>query len=321
MKLKVAMSFPDEYVNYVRDAGFDVTPVEMLRNDEAESIEKLKGFSAVAAGLETFNANVLEALKGDLKIIVRHGIGYDRVDIEKAAELGICCCNTPGAMSTGVAEQTVCFMLEMTRKFYKVHEIMAAGGWDKGPITRQFQGSTVGLVGFGNIAQMVAKYLSGFGVDILAYDIRFNEEAAQKYNVKPSTLEEIAEKSDFVSVHTPLLPSTAKIINADFLKKMKNSAFLINTSRGGTVDEAALIAALENGEIAGAALDVFEIEPTPADNPLRKMDNVFLNPHMATHTFECIQYGFDGIIKCFKEFEAGQVPEFCLNPGYAENAR
>jgi len=322
MSFRVGLSFPiKKYYGYLRDHGFDITEVNMLRNDEDETIEKMHGFDAIAAMGETFTPRVLEALKDHLKIIVRHGIGYDRVDIDYAAKLGICCCNTPGTMSSGVAETVVAMMLECTRGFYKRHNIIAQGGWDHLDVTRQFEGSTIGLVGFGNIAQRVAQYLQGFNVRILAYDIRYNEEAVKKFGVIKSSLDDIAAESDFVSVHVPHLPETTDIINAAFLSKMKPTAYLINTSRGGTVDEKALISALKNKVIAGAGLDVFKKEPMEADNELRKLDNVFLTPHSATYTYECIQAGFDGIIKTFNEFKEGRVPDFCLNPSYVENIR
>lgn len=311
-----------EYLDYCRAQGIDIVDVDLQKNDELGNIEKLRGFDGVIAMSEPYTPRVLEALKDDLKLILRHGVGYDAVDTVYAAKLGICCCNTPGAMSTGVAETAISMMLELSRKFYERNAKMSEGLWHKGTKTHQFEGSTIGLVGFGNIAQCLARYLSGFtGCKILAYDIRYNEEALEKYNVQKASLDQIARESDFVSVHVPLIPATAKIINAEFLAKMKPSAYLINTSRGGTVDEQALIQALKDGVIAGAALDVFEKEPVDPKNELLYMDNVFKTPHIATNTHECALFGFDGCIKCIKEYEAGQVPEYTLNPSYIENLK
>ena len=320
MKLKVVTAYNlDKEVDRVRDAGFEVTRVAGPANTEDLVIEKMRGFDAIAAFAEPYPAKVLEGLKDDLKILVRHGIGYDKVDIERATQLGICVCNTPGTMSTGVAEETVAMMLECTRGFYRAHIAMQHGKWDRGNgPTNQMEGSTVGLIGFGNIGQRVAQYLKGFQCRILAYDIYYNEDKLQELGVEKATLDEIAAQSDFVSVHVPALPETRQIVNEAFLAAMKPSAFLINTSRGDTVDEKALISALQNHIIAGAALDVFEVEPTPVDNPLRYMDNCFVNPHRATYTYGCIRAGFDGIVKCLKEYEAGEIPQFCLNPEYVK---
>lgn len=322
MGFRVGMSFPlPEYYDYLREHGFDVVKVQMLRNDEDETIEKMHGFEAVAAMGERFTPRVLDALKDHLQIVVRHGIGYDRVDIDYAAQVGICCCNTPGTMSSGVAETTLAMMLECLRQFYKSDREIKDGGWNKGPVTRQLEGSTIGLVGFGNIAQRVAQYLQGFCCRILAHDVRYNEVAVRTLGVQKASLDEIAAQSDIVSVHVPHLPETTDLINAAFLAKMKPTAYLINTSRGGVVDEPALIRALKDGIIAGAGLDVFRSEPMEADNELRKLDNVFLTAHLATNTHACIKAGFDGIMQAFNEFRAGQVPRFCLNPSYVENVR
>ena len=322
MSFRVVTSYAlPKYHDYLRSHGFDVTFVEMTRNDEAETIEKMRGYDAVAAGGQTFSAAALDALQDHLKIIVRHGIGYDRVDIDHAAALGICCCNTPGAMSGGVAETTLAMMLELTRGFYRRHQQMMAGVWDRGPITGQLEGATVGLVGFGNIAQRVAQYLQGFSCRILAYDVRYDEAALQSLGVEKASLDQVAAESDIVSVHVPLLPATTHFIDAAFMAKMKPTAFLINTSRGGTVNEPDLIAALQSGVIAGAGLDVFWNEPLEADSPLRALDNVFLTPHVATTTDPCFKAGFDGIIRAFTEFLQGQVPAYCLNPSYVEHVR
>ena len=202
MRFRVGMSVPQsQYYQYMRERGFDVEPVEMLRNDEQETMEKMRGFDAIVAMGELFNARVLDALKDDLKIIVRHGIGYDRVDIDYAAKLGICCCNTPGTMSSGVAETTITMMLECTRGFYKRERDMKEGKWNRGPVTSQLEGTTVGLVGFGSIGQRVAQYLSGFNCRILANDVHYNEDALKTLHVEKSSMDRIAAESDFVSIH------------------------------------------------------------------------------------------------------------------------
>ncbi len=321
MALKIASRIINPHWQaYCAAAGLTVDHVPMTVNDEDANIEMLRGYDAVIAGMEPYSQRVLEALQGSLKIIARHGIGYDRVDVAYAEKLGICCCNTPGAMSTGVAETALIMMLELSRKLYVRNAALSQGRWDKGAATQQFEGTTVGLLGFGSIAQCLARYLSGFtGSRVLAYDIRYNEEALERYRVQKASVEEIAKVSDFVSVHVPLTPGTEKMVNGEFLSMMKPTAYLINTSRGGTVDEAALIKALKAGTIAGAAMDVFEREPADPDNELFKLDNVFKTPHVATFTDACARAGFDGVIRSLKEFEAGLIPAFALNPGYIRN--
>jgi D-3-phosphoglycerate dehydrogenase len=314
-RLGMAIRWP-EYYDYMREAGFDVVKIEMQRNDEDEVIEKYRGIQAVVAMGEPFTPRVLDALKDDLQFVIRHGVGYDKINVDYAAQVGVCCCNTPGAMSTGVGETTLALMLEISRGFFRSDREIKAGGYSRGPVTRGIEGATIGLIGFGNIGQKVARILQGFNPRLLAYDVRYNEDALRELHVEKASLEQIARESDLVSVHVPLMPQTANIVDAAFLAQMKPTAFLINTSRGGTVDEQALIEALKNGTIAGAGLDVFAKEPLPADSELRKLDNVFMTGHLATQTTVCIQAGFDSIIRSLREFQSGQVPYGCLNPSY-----
>jgi D-3-phosphoglycerate dehydrogenase len=318
-QLGMAIRWP-EYYDYMRQAGFDVVKVTMDSNDEDDVIQKYQGIEAIVAMGEPFTPRVFDALK-ELRFVIRHGVGYDKIDIAYAAQVGVCVCNTPGAMSTGVGETTVGLMLEISRGFFRSDREIKAGGYSRGPITRGIEGATVGLVGFGNIGQKVARNLQGFNCQFLAYDVRYNEDAVKALNVRKATLDDIARESDFVSVHVPLMPQTAKMINAEFFAKMKPTAFLINTSRGGTVDEEALVDALKKGTIAGAGLDVFANEPLPVDSELRELDNVFMTAHLATQTTVCIQAGFDSIIQSLREFQEGTIPFGCLNPGYADNKR
>lgn len=148
MTLRIATSIREpQYLAYCRAQGINIAHVELEKNDELGNIEKLKGFDGVIAMSEPYSSRLLEELKDNLKIIIRHGIGYDRVDIQYAQKLGICCCNTPGAMSTGVAETALTMMLELCRKFYLYNANLSRGRWDKGIKTNQFEGSTIGLVG------------------------------------------------------------------------------------------------------------------------------------------------------------------------------
>ncbi len=319
-RLGMAIRWP-EYYDYMRQAGFDVVKVELQGYDEDEVIAKYRGIEAIVAMGEPFTPRVLDALKDHLQFVIRHGVGYDKVNVAYAAQVGICCCNTPGAMSTGVGETTLALMLEISRGFFRSDREIKAGGYSRGPITRGVEGATIGIIGFGNIGQKVARNLQGFNPRLLAYDVRYNEEALQELHVQKASLDEIARESDFVTVHVPLMPQTTHLIDAAFLAKMKPTAFLINTSRGGTVDEEALIEALKNGTIAGAGLDVFAKEPLPVESELRKLDNVFLTGHLATQTTTCIRAGFDSIIRSLQEFQAGQVPFGCLNPTFIENRR
>jgi D-3-phosphoglycerate dehydrogenase len=219
--------------------------------------------------------------------IVSFGHGFNHIDHHAATEQGIMVVNCAGFCSEEVSNHTIMLLLACAKKLGMLNSLVKGGAWNAQ--TRQtilpmvpIDGQTLGLVAFGNIARATARKAHVFGLEILAYDPYVQPWIAKEYRVTlVPTLEELARRSDFVSMHTPLNDETRKLIGAPFFKAMQPTAYFINTCRGPTVDEAALIVALENGEIAGAGLDVFEVEPTPADNPLLKMDNVIVTPHSA----------------------------------------
>lgn len=302
----------------IRDHGFEPVFCDHLSTDE-EVIEKLSNCDAVIAGGDEYNRHVLTELAkaGHLKIIARFGVGYDKVDLKAASELGIAVTNTMGTMSMPVAEQAMALILSTARDIAFCDRKLRNEGWFVGPANGSLDGKTVGLVGFGGIAKKLAEYLKGFGCRILAYDICFDREEAGRLGVEQATIEQIAAESDFVSLHTPKTPETVGLWNKRLFDMMKPTAFLINTSRGEIVNEKDLIQALQNHVIRGAGLDVFEREPLPKDSPLLKMDNVVLIPHNAgwNDQSELVTGGraLDDIIDLFE----GRVPRNILNSDYA----
>ena len=220
------------------------------------------------------------------KAIVSIGHGFNQIDHDAATDHGVMVVNTAGFVSEEVANHTIMLLLACAKKLTILHDLVRAGRWGAGRLELSslptIDGQVLGIVGFGNIARATARRAAVFGLDVVAYDPYAAPWTAKEYRVELATsLEELAARSDFVSVLIPLNDSTRDLIGAPFFKAMKPTAYLINTCRGPTVDESALIEALQNGEIAGAGLDVFEKEPTPADNPLLKMDNVIVTPHSA----------------------------------------
>jgi phosphoglycerate dehydrogenase-like enzyme len=235
--------------------------------------------------------------------------------------LGIAVTNTPGKNASAVAELALTLLLDVTRGISFQERSIRKGGWSTGYIGRSLEGKTVGIVGFGHIGQKMAQYLQGFRCRILAYDVYPDQEAAASLHTELCTLDDIAKQSDFISIHVPLTSQTRGLIDRSYIHKMKNEAYLINTSRGPVIKETDLIEALQEGRIAGAGLDVFEIEPLKPDNPLMKMNNVVLSPHVASATFESI----DEVGLCVAEniiaLYDGTVPPHVVNPEYAKARR
>jgi D-3-phosphoglycerate dehydrogenase len=296
-------------IEHFRKAGISAVWKQPLSNQPEAVIERVKGFDAVLAGGDRFNREVLEAISATVKIIARFGVGYDRIDIHAARQLGIVVTNTPGRMSSPVAEMTVLMMVCLSRGLCRFNEKVKNGEWWQNYIGSQLERKTVGLVGFGQIAQKTAVYLRGFSCKILAFDNQPNQQRAAELEVEFAPLDTIAREADFLSIHVPLSQETKYMIDAHIFSLMKSSAYLINTSRGSVVKEKDLIEALSQKKIAGAALDVLETEPVLPGNPLLQFDNVILTPHIAAITQETLESAgicaADNIIAFFQ----GRTPE------------
>lgn len=242
----------------------------------------LPGVDGYIAGLDAIDAAALAAADS-LRVIARYGVGVDNVDLEAAAARGIVVTNTPGANAASVAELTVALLLLLARPVLPAAVATRAGQWPR-TSGLSVAGKTVGLLGLGAIGREVARRLSGFDCRLLGYDVAPDEAFARSQRVTLVALEELLARSDFLSLHAPLLPATRGLVNETFLASMKPGSYLINTARGELVDEAALLRALESGHLAGAALDAFAQEPPGADNPLLALPQVIATPHMGAHT-------------------------------------
>lgn len=235
------------------------------------------------------NRDVIEHLE-HCKMIIRYAIGVDNIDLTAASERGIPVVNVPDYGIDEVSTYAVTLLLCAARKIPQTIDMIRRTEWNYAVTKPMYRtaGKTVGLVGFGRIPRAVARKLSGFDMQILAYDPYVSEQSAAALGVKLVTFEELIRQSDYISVHCPLTEQTHHLINEDVLRAMKKTAFLINTSRGATVDTQALYRACRDGEIAGAAIDVTEQEPLPADSPLRTLENLIITPHIAWYTEEAI---------------------------------
>lgn len=239
---------------------------------------------AAIGGNEDWDADFI-AKAHNMKIYNRFGVGLDNVDIAAAQAAGISVANCKGLNAVSVANMAVGLMLSVMRKIPEFHIKTVAGVWPR-MMSHDLDGKTVGFLGFGDIARKVAKRISGFEVTKLAYDLFPNPEAAAELDATYVDLDTLLAESDVVTVHLPHIPATHGMIDAAFLAKMKPTAVLINTARGGLINEADLCHALENGIIAGAGLDVYCADPIENDNPLLKLENVVLTPHTAADTYE-----------------------------------
>ena len=231
---------------------------------------------------------LMDAAGPSLKVISQMAVGYDNIDISAAKERGIVVGNTPGVLTETTADLTFALLLAAARRLYEGTQYILEGKWQTWhPTTllgHDVTGATLGIVGLGRIGSAVAKRAAGFDMRILVYGPRISDAEAAQIGAERVTLDDLLQRSDFVSLHCPLRPETRHLINRETLARMKPSAILINTTRGGVVDQAALYWALVNGVIAGAALDVTDPEPLPADDPLLKLANVIIVPHVGSAT-------------------------------------
>ena len=236
-----------------------------------------------------FSRQLVQALTR-CKVIARSGIGMDLFeDVGIATAKGIVLCNMPGIIEEEVADHTMALLLAVTRRVVPLDRYVRAGEWAKGDVPSEFHtprlfGSRLGLVGLGRIGRAVARRAAGFGFHISAHDPNAAREVFAAFGVEEVTLAEVFQDSDIVSLHVPLTAQTHHLVGERELKLMRRDSILINTCRGPVVDEAALISALEAGQIAGAGLDVMEHEPIGADHPLCRLQNVVLTPHFASRS-------------------------------------
>ncbi len=304
-----------ELLQRLGDEGYEVILNESGRTlDEAALTALLPGVVATIAGSEPYNERTLAAA-ADLRIIARLGVGYDQIDVPAATRQGVTVAMAFGTNHDAVADHAFAMMATLASSLTEYDRRVRAGAWGSLAHAR-LHGATVGLVGFGRIGRAVAKRCQGFAMRVLVHDPLIDATTLGHLGCTQVGLDELLAESDFVSLHAPLLPATRHLIDGTALSRMKSSAYLINTARGPLVDEAALIAALEAGEIAGAGLDVFEIEPLPEDSRLRTLDSVVLSPHAAGMSEGAVRAMTDRCIESILTHLDGRPlePGLVLNP-------
>ena len=258
-----------------------IVPEVRERMEEADLLKYAGQFDGAICGDDRYSARVLNACAPRLKIISKWGTGIDSIDSAAASRLTIKVGRTPNAFTTPVADTVLAYLLAFVRRQPWMDSAMKRGRWEK-ISGRALSECVIGVIGVGNIGKAVARRARAFGMKVLGADIvDIDHVFLSESGIHMTSLDALLSDSDFVSVNCDLNPTSHHLINAQTLARMKPSAVLINTARGPIVDEPALVAALQSGQIAGAALDVFEHEPLPLDSPLLKMDNVMLAPHNA----------------------------------------
>jgi len=265
---------------------------------------------AIIIGTGVVDAEFLDAAP-KLGIAARFGVGYDNVDVDECSRRGIHVTHTPDVLSSAVADLTLGLVLSLMRGIVDANTF-AREEWSlrrsRLPFGRDMEGLTFGIVGLGRIGVEVARRAHGFGMKIVYSDVVKRSDLEDDLGVEFAGFEELLRQSDVVSIHVPLLPSTRHLIGRKELKLMKPTAVIINTSRGLTIDQEAMIEALEAGWIAGAGLDVFEDEPLPADSPLTKMSDVVLTPHIGSATVETRRRMAEVCAENVRAFLEGKTP-------------
>ncbi|MBT3585517.1 MAG: hydroxyacid dehydrogenase [Halobacteriovoraceae bacterium] len=279
---------------------FEVHPESKISQEKLqELLPRINGLVIRSATKVT--PDYLE-LAPNLKYVIRAGEGTDNIDKVACSEKNVAVSNTPGANNNSAAEHAFALMMTVLRKTAWAHTTMKSGGWDKAKFTGvELWKKKVGIIGFGRIGQILAKRLAGFDVEVLYFD-PFVQSCELPYAKKVENVKDVFSQADIISLHTPLMDATKGMVNAELLGAMQPHAILVNASRGGIVDEDALLSILESGAIRGAGFDVYATEPLPTDSPLRKLENLVTTPHLGASTEEAQVRVGEMVINQLSEF-------------------
>jgi D-3-phosphoglycerate dehydrogenase / 2-oxoglutarate reductase len=314
MKVKCCALNSDSGIHFelLAAKGFKVLPGnrDVSFWDEDVLIEELSGCCAVIAGSEPYTRRVVESLP-DLRVIARTGVGFDAIDLAACDEHQVVVATTPGVNHHSVAEHTIAMLMAVSRGFPDLDQRVRSGAWRRIEYPR-VMGRTLGLVGLGRIGQAVATRAVGLAMDVVAYEPYPDMDFVERWGIELLELDELFSRSDYVSMHNPLTPETKRMMNAETFARMKQGSVFINTARGGLVDEAALIEALQSGHLRAAALDVFETEPLTVESPLAGMSNVLLSGHVAGLDVESQRDTLTMAAETIIALQEGHWPQKCI---------
>jgi len=285
---------------------------------EAEVIESLAGCTAVIAGQEPYTAEVFDACP-ELRLVVRFGVGFDAVDVPAATERGVLVATIPGTNDWGVADHTMGLILDLAHWISRHDRTMRRGEWQVRRGIDVWQ-ATLGIVGLGRIGRSVALRAGGFDMRVIAYEPYPDTTFVEEHGVELIDIDEVFRQADFVTLHLPAMEETEKTVDAEKLAMMKETAFLINTSRGNLVDEDALFAVVKSGEIAGAGIDAWTTEPME-DPRWAELETVVLTPHTAPNTHGVLKASWEMAVDIVTQVLRGEQPEQLLNPEAWEEQR
>jgi D-3-phosphoglycerate dehydrogenase len=285
MKILIADAMSDKAVDILRSSNLDVDVKTDLKKEDLQAI--IGGYDALVVRSATKVTRDIIEKADKLKVIGRAGIGVDNVDVEAATEKGIVVMNTPQGNALAAAEHALALMFALARKIPLADRTMKEGKWEKKLLMGvEVYEKTLGVIGIGNIGMIVAEKAVALGMKVIAYDLYVSKEVAAEKGIELVDLGTLLSRSDFISVHVPMLKDTKDLLNKDKLAKTKKGVFIVNTARGGIVNEKDLYQAIEEGQVAGAALDVFEQEPPPGNHPLVASEKVIATPHLGASTKE-----------------------------------
>jgi len=281
-------------------------------------IEKAANVDALATLLsDKIDAEVFDAAP-KLKIVAQMAVGFDNIDLAEATKRGICVTNTPGVLTETTADFAWTLLMAVARRVVEGDKYVRAGQWKVGwhPMMlqgRDIYGATLGIVGLGRIGCAIAKRAKGFDMKVLYHDVIRRPDFEKEYGIEFVDVDYLFKNADFITVNVPLMKETHHLVNEKKLRMMKKTAYIINNARGPVVDEKALYKALKEGWIAGAGLDVFEQEPTPMDNPLLKLDNVVVAPHISSASYETRSKMAEMTAENLVAFFEGKTPPNLVN--------
>lgn len=323
MKVLACDGIHEDGLALFRDAGWEVVVSDPIKEPAALAVA-LKGVDAILVRSAT--KVPAEALKdaAQLRVIGRAGAGVDTIDVDAATERGIAVMNAPDGNTLAAAEHAISLLFALARHIPRADAGMKAGEWPKAGLTGfELEGKKLGVIGLGRIGGTVARKAQGIGMEVAAHDPFLPASAAGKGSVPLKTLEELLAWADVVTLHIPRTKETTNLLSDTSMRSMKKGAYLINAARGGLVDEAALLALIEEGHLAGAALDTFVTEPLPADSPLRANPKLILTPHLGASTSEAQQAVSTILARQIIDFVATGAVAGCVNlpPLTAEAAR
>lgn len=315
-------SINTEVTEYAAAKGFAYAWAPQTPYQLDHVIELLNDADVGIIDVQPYDETVFRRLSPRCRLLVRFGVGFDQVDLAAASNHGLCITRTTGANKTGVAELALTQILAARRQIMLNRKTVESGVWVKN-VGHELLGKRVGILGFGNVGQCLAKLLTGFQTEILVYDTFQDYDAAKALHARFASIEEIFSTCEAISVHLPYCPETHHLIGNALLSTMKDTAVIVCTARGRIIDEDALYNALANHRIAGAGLDVFAEEPYPANGKLIGLDNVILTPHVASQTYESLKAIYLKAVDISADFFDGKElsRSDLLNPEYRNHER